>query len=84
MEATLPHPMSIWNELRSLVFLRRIARAQERLADVAEIRLAHDRLKWRDGKRPAVTEFGSFDIAEANSRWAKEQEAKEFGVEIEP
>lgn len=79
--------MSIFSELRSLVFLRRIARAQERIAAVHEERLTHDRVQWqREVRRnPRPTEFGAFDVEAANKRWAEEQEAAEYGgTALEP
>jgi hypothetical protein len=74
--------MSLWNGLRFLVFLRRIARSVERIADsqaeLVEIeRERHDREIVK--KRPRATEFGSFDVEESNARWRKEQEAREYG-----
>lgn len=79
MESDHANDMSVWTELKSLVFLRRIAIAQERLAAVAEARLAHDSRRWKDDRKPKFTEFGTFDIAEANKRYREELEAAEFG-----
>lgn len=74
--------MSIFQELRALVFLRRIARALEMIAlaqaELAEIAAAQHAARTVK-KKPRVTEFGSFDVEDANKRWAKEQEALEFG-----
>ena len=77
--------MSIFAGLSLLVFLRRIAIAEERLADVAEARLEHDRHAWdkESPRRPRPTEFGEFDVAAANELWRKEQEAREVGATLE-
>ena len=82
MEGARAYDMSIFSELRSLAFLRRIAKAQERLAAVAEARLEHDRQEWRN-KTPRHTEFGTLDLHEVNERWRKEQEAAEYGGVVE-
>jgi hypothetical protein len=73
--------VSIFTQLRLLIFLRRIAIAQERLAAVAETQLAHDRELWNRERKltPRPTEFGSFDIDAANDAWRKEEEAREYG-----
>jgi len=79
--------MSIFSELRALVFLRRIAIAEERLAACAEARLEHDRKQWwldeaRNLKKLQPlkqTEFASFDVEAANEQWRREQEAAEYG-----
>jgi len=77
--------MSIFSELRLVVYLRRLAIAQERIAEVAEERLARDRELWkRDMKlSPRPTEFASFDLDAANELWRKEQEAAEYGGIVE-
>lgn len=74
--------MTLWSNLRALVFLRRGVRALERIADaqseLAEIeRSRHNREIVK--KKPKVTEYASFDVEESNKQWRKEQEAAEFG-----
>lgn len=85
MEGDDANRVSILSELRLLVFLRRIAIAQERLAADSEERLAHDREQWRRNtpRIPRPTEFASFDVEEANRRWRAEQEAAEYGGIVE-
>jgi len=74
--------MKFTESIRTLVFLRRSARALERIADAQQelAEIARARFNRENVKRlPRATEFGSFDVAEANSRWQKEEEAREFG-----
>ena len=80
--------MSIFAELRALVFLRRIAIAQERLVAIETERLEHERKQWwldaaRALKRPRATEFASFDAEAANREWLAAQEAGEVGATLE-
>jgi hypothetical protein len=78
--------MSIFTSLRYLAYARRAVRALERIA-LAEMQLAniareqHENLTRR--KKPRPTEFGEFDVNDANARYAKELEAAEFGGTLE-
>lgn len=75
--------MSVFTELRLLVYLKRIAISQERLALAAEERLAHDRESWKGKPKPRATEFASFDIDAANELYRREQEAASVGATLE-
>jgi hypothetical protein len=88
MEDHRADDMTLVNDLRTLVFQRRIARATERIADALdEIRML-ERSRWakESGIRPAAikkTEIGTLDIDEMNERYRKEQEAAEVGATLE-
>lgn len=80
--------MSVLDGLRTLVFLRRIARAGERIADSLDELRAIERQRWQrearvPGRPPRMTEIQSLDIDEVNERWRKEQEAAEVGGVLE-
>jgi hypothetical protein len=75
--------MSVFAELRALVFLRRIAIAQEQLVAIESERLENERKQWRPLKRPRATEFASFDAEAANREWLAAQEAGEVGGTLE-
>lgn len=80
--------MSILNDLRGLVFQRRIARATERIADALDEFRTIERQRWQKeahvtGKPIQKTVIESFDVAAANELWRREQEAAEVGGIIE-
>ena len=80
--------MSIFSGLRIVVYLRRISRAMERQADAMDELRTIERERWeretRSGRpAPRPTEFGTFDVNEANERYRRELEAAEFGATLE-
>jgi hypothetical protein len=80
--------MSIFGGLRIIVYLRRIAIALERGEDALNELRVIERERWaretKSGRpKPQPTEFGTFDIDEANDRWRKELEAREYGGTLE-
>ena len=88
MESARADAMSIISELRTLVFLRRIARAMERQAESLDELRQIERDRWaRENRiRPAKvrpTEVAAFDVDAANEQWRKELEAAEYGGVLE-
>jgi len=80
--------MSLFSSLRALVFLRRLARASERIAESLDELRQIERSRWaRECRiRPAKirpTEIAAFDIDAANEQWHKELEAAEYGGVLE-
>jgi hypothetical protein len=70
--------MSLFADLRSVVLLRRIAIAQERLAAAAEETNRILRSHWGIREKrltPSLTEITSFDTAAANKQWHEERAA---------
>jgi hypothetical protein len=80
--------VSLLSDLRTLVFLRRIARASERIADsLAELQTI-ERSRWQRESRttgrpikPTVIE--PFDHEAANDRYRRELEAASVGGVLE-
>ena len=80
--------MSLFPSLRALVFLRRLARASERIAESLDELRQIERSRWaRENRiRPAKirpTEVAAFDVDAANEQWHKELEAAEYGGVLE-
>lgn len=82
--------MSFIGDLRTLVYLRRIARAEERQADALDELRAIERSRWQreahippSGRPLRKTEIGTFDVAAANESYLAELQAREFGATLE-
>jgi hypothetical protein len=58
----------------SIFRVRRFIRAVERIAAAQEelVRIARESQPVK--RKPRATEFGSFDVADANKRWREERE----------
>jgi hypothetical protein len=62
--------VNLWSELRQLVFLRRIAKAQERTATACETIATVMQARWNAEHRPrrgSKLDVGSFDVVSANA-----------------
>jgi hypothetical protein len=68
-------------KLFSIFRIRRFIRAVERIAAAQEelVRIARESHPVKRKGKP--TEFGSFDVAEANKRWREERELQIIGDE---
>ena len=68
--------MSWFTELRRIVYLRRIAIAQERIAMATEEQSRMMREHWSlqpRPLRPRKTEIAAFDLEAANADWAEQR-----------
>jgi hypothetical protein len=80
---------------RVYALLKRLVAEHKRTADAIEKLAYIEALRWdmekksaerdlvRRARGPKHTEFGSFDINEANRRWQQEQEASTAGVDVQ-
>jgi hypothetical protein len=74
--------MSLWSDLRAVVLLKRIAKAEERQAAALETLADVAKGLWLDKHpvhRKSTVEFGMMDVEELNKRWARQQEADLLG-----
>ena len=78
--------MSILADLRLLVLLRRIARAEERQAIALESVARVAEGFWYDqhpARKSSPVEFGVMDVEAVNERYARQLEADELGATLE-